>query len=574
MKKLLLRTVFSFLIFHSSFFISKAQWVSIPDTNFGTWLKTNYSSCMQGNNTIGWQMDTTCPAIVADTTVDCSGAVISDLTGIGYFDELKYLDCSGNFIATLPVLPSHLETLFVLNNAFTVLTGLPSSLTYLDITNNPYLTSITALPPGLTILDGNFNPLLTSLPALPSGLIRLTCRGAQLSSLPALPSSLLRLECGGNPLNSLPALPPGLFGLFCWSNQLTSLPALPSTLTELDCSNNQLTGLPALPAGLTSLDCSYNPTISLPALPTGLATLNCRYNSLTSLPALPSGLSVLYCDSNQLSSLPALPAGLWDLDCSGNHLTGLPEFPDSLHYCYISDNPITCLPRLKYIYSFDFENTLVTCLPNYGNVISDYPLLSSLPLCDSANANGCGYCHAFFSVQTDSFNTGIYTGFNQSYGSNLTSYLWEFGDGDTSSLPYPSHNYAQPGQYYVCLTVSGADCSNTYCDSSFYVFKTEGGLMSALHIIDPATGISKTETTHPQFAISPNPAGNIVSINIDESMIGGSVTVRDITGRRVAAIKPEAQSSKLEVQSFSNGVYFVTVTKEGRSATKKLIIEK
>lgn len=40
---------------------------------------------------------------------------------------------------------------------------------------------------------------------------------------------------------------------------------------------------------------------------------------------------------------------------------------------------------------------------------------------------------------------------------NTVSYLWNFGDGDTSSLAQPSHVYASSGDYQVTLTVSDGD---------------------------------------------------------------------------------------------------------------------
>lgn len=41
-----------------------------------------------------------------------------------------------------------------------------------------------------------------------------------------------------------------------------------------------------------------------------------------------------------------------------------------------------------------------------------------------------------------------------------TSYRWDFGDGDTSNLPSPSHTYAQDGVYEVTLLVNGILSSN------------------------------------------------------------------------------------------------------------------
>ncbi|MBU0488384.1 MAG: PKD domain-containing protein [Bacteroidetes bacterium] len=54
---------------------------------------------------------------------------------------------------------------------------------------------------------------------------------------------------------------------------------------------------------------------------------------------------------------------------------------------------------------------------------------------------------------------------NFSAGSNLTDFVWNFGDGDTSRFENPIHAYHQPGYYDVCLSVYNANgsCSNITC---------------------------------------------------------------------------------------------------------------
>jgi len=48
-------------------------------------------------------------------------------------------------------------------------------------------------------------------------------------------------------------------------------------------------------------------------------------------------------------------------------------------------------------------------------------------------------------------------------GFNLSSWQWDFGDGDTSSLQNPTHVYNNAGNYTVQLTVSsGNDCAASY----------------------------------------------------------------------------------------------------------------
>ncbi|MBP6455145.1 MAG: PKD domain-containing protein [Chitinophagaceae bacterium] len=80
-------------------------------------------------------------------------------------------------------------------------------------------------------------------------------------------------------------------------------------------------------------------------------------------------------------------------------------------------------------------------------------------------------CSATFTkVQTSGSNfnfTSTATG-----PGTITNYIWDFGDGNNSTLQNPSHNYTTTGNYNVCLTVIGIDSNNltytcTWCDSLF-----------------------------------------------------------------------------------------------------------
>lgn len=42
---------------------------------------------------------------------------------------------------------------------------------------------------------------------------------------------------------------------------------------------------------------------------------------------------------------------------------------------------------------------------------------------------------------------------NTSTGAAIDSYLWDFGDGNTSALKSPAHSYANAGSYNVTLTI-------------------------------------------------------------------------------------------------------------------------
>jgi uncharacterized repeat protein (TIGR01451 family) len=358
-RKTTMRLLVAFFFFFGFLKETKAQYVTIPDANFRNFLQANYPSCMSGG-----MLDTTCTAVVnATTQVDISNQGITDLTGIQYFKNLKYLYCYSNQLTSLPVLPASLTTLTCYLNQLASLPALPASLTDLECSNNQ-LTSLPILPASLTTLDCIDNQL-TSLPVLPASLTQLLCDDNQLTSLPTLPASLISLWCENNQLTSLPALPASLRDLLCSSNQLTSFPVLPVSLKTLWGNYNQFTSFPVLPASLRSLQCSGNQLTSLPALPASLTFLGCVYNQLTTLPALPDSLWKLFCSNNQLTTLPALPGSLSDLFCGNNQLTTLPALPGSLSELSCVNNQLICLPllsnKLQNLYA---SGNSISCLLN------------------------------------------------------------------------------------------------------------------------------------------------------------------------------------------------------------------
>jgi hypothetical protein len=419
MRKALRALALTFLISHFSFFIAHAQWVSIPDTVFGSFLDSAFNGCMQGNNMVGWQMDTTCPAILNTSSLYCSHRPIRNLYGIQYFDNLVYLNFEYDSVNIFPQLPPLIESVLCEVNQISSIPSLPSTLTYLYCWTNQ----------------------LTALPPLPPNLISLVCNENQLTSLPSLPNSLITLGCDKNQLTSLPTLPPGLTTLSCSYQPLGVLPALPSTLYQISCMANQLSSLPSLPAALQ--------------------LIHCGGNNLTSLPALPPRLKSLYCEVNQLTALPQLPDSLYVLECSNNQLTSLPAvLPDSMFYLICISNPnLTCLPKLTRIVQLAFYGTAVTCVPNYGSVIGSSPNILTMPLCTQFNSNGCNdywnisgraYFDANANCARDSGDTSLMNVKLQLWsGGGLQESIYTGGEG------YYSFDVDNFGNYEVRVDTSG-----------------------------------------------------------------------------------------------------------------------
>lgn len=64
-----------------------------------------------------------------------------------------------------------------------------------------------------------------------------------------------------------------------------------------------------------------------------------------------------------------------------------------------------------------------------------------------------------------STGTGLAFQFTSTSSGSPTTFSWNFGDGTTSSSQNPSHTYGTPGTYSVCLTVTNACGSNTFCQN-------------------------------------------------------------------------------------------------------------
>jgi PKD repeat protein len=197
-----------------------------------------------------------------------------------------------------------------------------------------------------------------------------------------------------------------------------------------------------------------------------------------------------------------------------------------------------------------------------GSICSDCISLSTNP------GGGSNTCQAYFTIYPDSASgvTGYYYGYNNSTPN--VPVFWDFGDGNTSTDPYPTHTYAQPGNYIICLTVGSPNtlCYDTYCDSSFYVFKTAGGLMTQLTINNP-TGINELSANN-NLEIYPNPATTMLNIKSDFDI--ERVRIVNLQGQVVLEIN--TATTMINIEKLSAGVYVVETT-NGKSVSRNKFIK-
>lgn len=163
-------------------------------------------------------------------------------------------------------------------------------------------------------------------------------------------------------------------------------------------------------------------------------------------------------------------------------------------------------------------------------------------------------CEALFTLYQDSINTADYNGYNYSTGSNLT-YLWDFGDGNTSTDPFPTHSYNTVGFFDVCLTVDdGNGCSDTECMTIEVFTKATG---TTINIMDPSLNITSEEQM--ELTIFPNPATTIINITAFNNYETAKVAFYDQMGRVVypAFIQFSNGQLQYDINSLSEGIYYL-----------------
>lgn len=108
-----------------------------------------------------------------------------------------------------------------------------------------------------------------------------------------------------------------------------------------------------------------------------------------------------------------------------------------------------------------------------------------LVLTGHINAQNPLSCKADFSISPDSLTSYPYNyHFKDLSTGNINSWLWDFGDGKTSSEQNPSHQYDNPGSYNICLTVGDVNnlsgCSDQLCKPvTTLTYYSLGGLVYA-----------------------------------------------------------------------------------------------
>lgn len=169
---------------------------------------------------------------------------------------------------------------------------------------------------------------------------------------------------------------------------------------------------------------------------------------------------------------------------------------------------------------------------------------------------------------------------NTSTGSNLT-HTWDFGDGNTATGATPSHTYAAPGPFNLCLTIDdGNGCTQMFCDS---IGVNAAGLTLGkqagftINITGGATaGIEDVEENY-TFNVFPNPAMEHANLELGSLSETADLRLFNLSGKVVYTqlIEPSTttQLVSIDLSSIPEGVYTINVLTSRGAHNQRLIVK-
>ena len=142
------------------------------------------------------------------------------------------------------------------------------------------------------------------------------------------------------------------------------------------------------------------------------------------------------------------------------------------------------------------------------------------------------------------------------------SYMWDFGDGKSSSDENPYHIYDTSGSYTVTLSAIN-ECGSV--DSSF-----------TLNVVVPQSGSVNINDAMGNITVYPIPTRDVLLFTLTNQLFGTlNMEVIDVTGRVVHSKQYEKSateiSDKINLTDYSSGLYFIRFTINGSVNTQQVI---
>ncbi|MGZ3904220.1 MAG: carboxypeptidase regulatory-like domain-containing protein, partial [Bacteroidia bacterium] len=141
-----------------------------------------------------------------------------------------------------------------------------------------------------------------------------------------------------------------------------------------------------------------------------------------------------------------------------------------------------------------------------------------------------------------------------------TNAVWYWGDGTSTAGMYPSHTYAVPGRYNICVTVfSPCNDSAQYCqnDTLYRLSHNSTNSLIQVNVINGNIGINDHQHSNADFEVYPNPARSSLTVKGQKEL--DTITITNSLGQVVYKENVQSTQKQIDVSTLPQGVYIVNV---------------
>lgn len=90
------------------------------------------------------------------------------------------------------------------------------------------------------------------------------------------------------------------------------------------------------------------------------------------------------------------------------------------------------------------------------------------------------------------------------------------------------------------------------------------------HIVEEASfTLSVEDTLVDNLILYPNPTKDYLNLNFNNLLYNGNYSVIDLSGKLI--LNAQLSANKIDVSNIANGIYFLSVTSEGKTQTQRFI---
>lgn len=185
-------------------------------------------------------------------------------------------------------------------------------------------------------------------------------------------------------------------------------------------------------------------------------------------------------------------------------------------------------------------------------------------------------CFAYYGVSVDSATSAFTLFIDSATYYQAVSYLWDFGDGTTSTLVNPTHVVNIDTVYNVCMkifTAAGDSCQ--YChllgkDYLSNIIRDQGFTINVENPNNITTDIHSKGLNNCDVLVYPNPANGLFNIKLNNPKPYGICNVFDITGKLVLTKHITNTNFQVDLSNENGSIYILEIIDRNNVSRIKL----